>query len=320
MITHKFLNKINRMFLLTILGIFGILDINGQMKEGMFEKVIDGLNFPEGPAWDGKGSIYVSSCYGGYITKISKDSAHTFLSASDNPFTLKQTNGLTFDKLGNLYACDYGIGAILKITQDGKTEIFASGYNKLNIHTGRFNRPNDLAFDPDGNLYFTDPNSYDKNIPDGVVYRIDSKTNEVTPAADSIAFSNGIAFSADGKFAYVCESAKHQILKFNVDADGSFSGRKVFAVLPDGDPDGIAFDVKGNLYVANFGSGRIYILNPTGEVINFLPAPGKKPSNVEFAGDDLCTLYITEDETNSVYKTRVEIPGLPLFNSPVRNN
>lgn len=319
MINHKIVTYIVAIFLPAIIGIFIIQEIKVQKVEGMFEKVIGGLNFPEGPAWDGNGSIYVSSCYGGYITKITGDSSYTFLSASENPFTLKQTNGLTFDKHGNLFACDYGIGAILKITHDGKSEIYASGHtNNKGVYIQRFNRPNDLAFDPSGNLYFTDPKSYDKNIPDGVVYRIDTKTKEVTAAADSIAFSNGVAFSEDGKSAFVCESAEHRVLKFSVEADGTFSNRVIFATLPDGDPDGIAFDIEGNLYVANFGSGRIYILDADGNVKKFLQAPGKKPSNVEFAGQDMRTLYITEDETNSVYKTRVEVPGLPLFNSPAR--
>jgi len=284
---------------------------NSQITDEIFEKVVGGLNFPEGPAWDGNGNLYVSSCYRGYITKITKDSSSTFLKASNEPFTLKQTNGLTFDRYGNLYACDYGIGAILKISVDGKTELYASGYNGE-----KFNRPNDLAFDPNGNLYFTDPKSYDKNKPDGIVYRIDNKTKDVTIAADSIAYSNGIAFSSDAKNVFVCESAEHRILKFEINDDGTFTNRKVFATIPDGDPDGIAFDIEENLYVANFGSGRIYILNPDGSIKTFFKAPGKKPSNVEFADKDLRTLYITEDETNAVYKTRVEIPGLCLFNSP----
>ena len=310
------LHQLRNLLLILIIGIFCNPELMGQNQEQkiMFEKVAGGLDFPEGPAWDGEGSLYVSSCYGGYIAKITGDSSYVFIKASENPFTLKQTNGLTFDKFGSLYACEYGTGAILKITPDGKSEIYASGYNGK-----KFNRPNDLAFDHDGNLYFTDPKSYDPKVPDGVVYRIDKEKKEVTPAAEGICFCNGIAFSSDGKNAYVCESAKHRILKFNVLSDGKFSNKSVFAELPDGDPDGIAFDSEGFLYAANFGSGRIYILNPDGSVNSYLTAPGKKPSNVEFAGEDLKTLYITEDETNAVYKTEVQVPGMPLFWSPIRN-
>lgn len=313
--TNRIVTPRFRGFLFLLFSIF-LLWFNSTMaqdkkNETVFNKVAEGLNFPEGPAWDGEGNLYVSSCYGGYITKISGDSVSTFLKASQNPFTLKQTNGLTFGEDGNLYACEFGIRAILKVTTEGKTQIYAAGYNGK-----KFNRPNDLAFDPEGNLYFSDPNSYDKNNPDGVVYRIDNKTKKVTPAAKDIAFPNGLAFSADAKSLYVCESAEHRVLKFDVDSDGTLANRKVFVTLPGGDPDGIAFDSEGNLYVAHFGNGKIFIIDPNGSIKDSLITPGKKTSNVEFAGDDLKTLYITEDETNSVYETQVKIPGLPLFYSP----
>ena len=83
-----------------------------------------------------------------------------------------------------------------------------------------------------------------------------------------------------------------------------------------GDPDGCNFDQDENLYVAHFGGGTIWILNPDGSVKGKIKTPGLKPSNVEFGDSDLKTLYITEDETNAVYKIRVDIPGLPLFSSP----
>ncbi|MCI0494931.1 hypothetical protein L0Z72_07975, partial [candidate division KSB1 bacterium] len=73
-----------------------------------FEKVASGLNFPEGPAWDGQGTLYVSNCYGNWITKISNEGPGIFLHASDNPFTFQKTNGLTVFRDGSLFACDFG--------------------------------------------------------------------------------------------------------------------------------------------------------------------------------------------------------------------
>jgi len=283
----------------------------GEIKNYDFKKTVTNLQFPEGPAWDGKGNIFVSSCYGGYITKISEEGFSTFIDSTQKPFRLKQTNGLTFYKDGNLFACDYGIGAILKINSAGETEIYSSGYNG-----NKFNRPNDLAFDSKGNLFFTDPKSYGKDKPDGVIYRIDSSSKEVKPIAEGLCFPNGIAFSIDGKNLFVCESAQNRILKFYLSDDGSLKNQIVFAELPGGDPDGIAFDSEGNLYVAHFGSGNIFVLNPEGSIKYTIKVPGNKPSNLEFAGEDLRTLYVTEDETNSVYKVEVEIPGFPLFSAP----
>jgi gluconolactonase len=275
-----------------------------------FNRIAEDLHFPEGPAWDGKGNLYVSSCYGGYITKISPDGTFRFIDSTSNP-NLKQTNGLAFYKDGNLFACDYGLGAILKISPYGKSEIFIDGYEGK-----RFNRPNDLAFDIKGNLYFTDPKSYGKDKLDGRIFRINIQSKEVSLLADSLAFPNGIAFSPDDKKLFVCESALNRILTFNLNRDGSLSDKAIFAELPGGDPDGIAFDIDGNLYVAYFGGGAIYVFSPKGIIKDKLITPGKKPSNVEFGGEDMRTLFITEDETNSVYSTQVETAGMKLLSAP----
>ena len=128
--------------------------------------------------------------------------------------------------------------------------------------------------------------------------------------------SNGIAFSPDSKKLFVCESAQNRILTYNVNENGFLSNKLVFAELPGGDPDGIAFDIDGNLYVAHFGGGAIYVFSPKGIIKDKLITPGKKPSNVEFGGEDMRTLFITEDETNSVYSRQVETAGMKLLSAP----
>ncbi len=282
-----------------------------QEANNNFVKVVDGLQFPEGPAWDGQNYIYVSNCYGNWVTRISESASDTFVIKPTLPVTFEKTNGMVVNKDNCIYACDYGKGAIIKFSQSGNCEIVADGYLGK-----KFNRPNDLAFDKKGNLYFTDPKSYDKNNPDGVIYKVNIKTKEVTPAFSGVCFPNGIAFSKNGKYLFVCESAKERVLKFRIKKDGSLSEPKEFVHLPGGDPDGIALDVEGNLFVAHFGGQGIVIVNPDGSIKEKLPTPGKKPSNVEFAGKDMKTLYITEDETNAVYKLRVNIAGAKLFSSP----
>ena len=59
-------------------------------------KVAEGLNFPEGPAYDGKSAIYLSNCYGGWITKYSDGKVDTFIHKNDQMLSIEKTNGLTF--------------------------------------------------------------------------------------------------------------------------------------------------------------------------------------------------------------------------------
>jgi len=274
-----------------------------------FDVVADNQQFPEGATWDGINSIYSSNCYGNWITKITADKADTFLIKPTQPFDFGKTNGLTFDKNGNLFACDYSEGKILIISPKGKCEIYTDGFEGY-----KFNRPNDLAFDKYGNLFFTDPKSYGKDLLDGRIFMIENKTKKVIRLWDSLAFPNGIAISKNGKNLFVCESAKNRILRFDLTKDGKISDPKTFVELPGGDPDGIAFDIEENLYVAHFGGQAVYVVSAKGKIIQKIPVPGKKPSNLEFGGKDMKDLYITEDETNCIYHTKSDIPGLKLFN------
>ncbi len=268
-----------------------------------WQLVGSGLNFPEGPAWDAKGTLYVSNCYGGWLAKFHNRQIDTLAVSTDTTF--QKTNGLRVGKDGTIIACDFGAGVILQISPSGKASVLISGYNGE-----RFHRPNDLEIDQKGNLYFTDPNSYGKEKTDGRLFYFNMSTKDLILAADSLAFPNGVAISpTDGKL-YVCESAKNQINRFDRTEQGLLSNKEVFIDLPGGDPDGIDFDVKGNLYVAHFGGGAVYVISPSGKIITRIDTPGKKPTNLEFGDADLKTLYLTEVETNSLYKIRVKYPGL----------
>jgi gluconolactonase len=272
-------------------------------------KAADGLNFPEGPAYDGKTSIYLSNCYGGWITKYFDERIDTFISKIDDSLLIKNTNGLAFGKDGYLYVCEYGKGRILKVNNDSRIEVYADGYEGE-----RFNRPNDITFDENGNLFFTDPKSYDKNILDGRVFFIDAKTKIVSLAADSLGFPNGINISPiDGKL-YVCESAKQKIVRYTITKENNLIDKEDFAELPGGDPDGIEFDVNGNLFVAHFGGKAVYVFSPEGKQIQKIDTPGSKPTNLEFGDEDYKTLYLTEVETNALYKIRTRIAGKNILN------
>ena len=271
--------------------------------QNSWELVAEDFKFPEGPAWDSEEEIlYVSNCYGDFLAKIKNGNVDALVRKNDS--TISKTNGLYVGAEGNVYACDFGKGAILEISRNGDVEVISAGFE------GKpFNRPNDLVITENGNIYFSDPKSYGYNKTDGRVFFLNPKSGELKLAAEKLAFPNGINISPlDGKL-YLSESAKNRVIRFVINSDGTLSGKEVFAELPGGDPDGLEFDEEGNLYVAHFGSGTVFIISPGGEILKKIKTPGKKPSNLEFGGKDLKTLFLTEDETNAVYKMETNKKG-----------
>ena len=54
---------------------------------------------------------------------------------------------------------------------------------------------------------------------------------------------------------------------------------------------------------------QVYIFSPEGNLLQKIETPGSKPTNLEFGDEDYQTLYLTEVETNSLYKIRTKHPG-----------
>lgn len=264
------------------------------LPANVWEKVYEDCNFPEGPAWDGK-RLYFSNCYGGWIGYTSQNSMGIWSVGQDSPFTYKKTNGLRALPNGSIVGCEYSKGFIFTITADKKFSVLSSGWEGK-----AFNRPNDLCLDADGNIYFTDPKTYNKDTANGRVFVIDKKGNTLL-AYSGLCFPNGIAVSPDGKYVYVCESANQRIVRLSRNKDLTLSSPEQFAAMPGGDPDGIEFDGAGRLIAAHFGGGAVYVFNSNGSIAQKISTPGKKPTNIELAGG---WLYLTEAETNAVYRVK----------------
>ena len=153
-----------------------------EMKAPGWVLITEGLNFPEGPAWDHQNTLYFSNCYGHWIGRLVNGTVDTFAISGDVSLWAS-TNGLRYGPDRKLYACDFENGKIVRFTSEGDDEVYIDGYRNQ-----RLQRPNDLCFDGAGNLYFTDPYQYDRDNPDGFVYRVSAADRTITIAADRIAF------------------------------------------------------------------------------------------------------------------------------------
>ena len=105
---------------------------------------------------------------------------------------------------------------------------------------------------------------------------------------------------ADGKTLLVAESVRNRVLEYPVLSPGKLGPMKVFSDLPakqgeqiDNQPDGMALDEAGTLYVAHYGMRQVQVLDSNGKLIRRLPGGNLRTSNVAFGGSKMDQLFVT---------------------------
>jgi gluconolactonase len=259
-----------------------------------------GFEFPEGPAFDRYGLLYLVNLRGGYVSRVSPaGEVEKFASTGGAP------NGSAFHPGGDLYVADSGLNSILAIDQTGKVREVCRAYRGE-----KFQAPNDLCFDRAGGLYFTDPPPVTNPNPIGRLFYLNT-AGEPDLLDEGIAYSNGLALDATEENLYVVETRTGRILRYQVQGPGQLGPRQVFAQL-EPKPDGLALDAAGRLYVAVFGSGAIWVVGPDGHLVGKLALGGSGPTNLAFGGKERRQLFVTEGPQGIIYRLDMETPGLKL--------
>jgi len=268
------------------------------------ETLARGLRFPEGPALslDGK-TLYVVNVQTSAISRLDLTTGaltYAWVTLPEGG----RGNGMTLGPDGALYVADVGRKLIARVSlPDGKvTTVVDKAPGGAS-----FRGPNDLIFDKQGGLYFTDPDgSWDKPI--ASVYHVAPKTHTVSLVADGLQFPNGLVLSPDEKTLYVAESPLHRVTAVDVTPNGIVPpGRShAFAtVATTGGPDGMRLGRDGFLYAAIYGEGVIAKVSPQGDVVRrYDVGVGQHPTNLCFAPDGH-SLYVTETDSNTIIQLRL---------------
>jgi gluconolactonase len=268
--------------------------------------------FLEGPTCDASGNVYFTETRTNRIMKLATDGKLSVFRENSNG-----ANGLVFDAQWRLVACE-GNRDRPRVTRTdmktGRIEILADKSMGLD-----FEAPNDVTFDNQGRLYFTD-------LPGGTVHRID-RDGKVTRLLNrpEIQRPNGITISPDDKTLYLVEAnqsagGERMLRAFDLSPSGAVSNKRVYVDFGRGrSADGIAIDSEGNVYAAaglNAPRGTsetldtkpgIHVFNPKGERINYIPIGEDTITNVCFGGDDLKTVYVTAGKT--LFRFQVPVAG-----------
>lgn len=271
------------------------------------ELIQDGFVFVEGPVWSEKtGSFYFSEMDmdhegpTGPPAKIHKLTLPMTLSVFVED---SGSNGLAVDDEG-LVACTHDQQTLSRYSlETGERTVFVSDFESKH-----FNSPNDVALHSAGHAYFTDPDWQLAKRPNetgttGVYWR--DPSGKISLIEGSLSKPNGVSLSPDETRLYV-GSVSGEISVFPVMADGSVGARKLFAKVDQ--PDGMAVDCAGNLYVTSHGPGQVVVLSPDAEVISLIKV-APRTTNVAFGGPDRRTLLITAG--TGIYSIETAVPGFP---------
>ena len=201
---------------------------------------------------------------------------------------------VTVDPQGRVVYAAEADRAIVRLEKDGKRTVLAERYEGK-----RLNSPNDLVFRSDGALYFTDPSGgnrfADWDLKKGLPYQgvFLLKDDKLQLVVKDLERPNGIVLSPDEKFLYVNDSTKRTITRYEVQRDGSVANGKLFADMSagtgTGNPDGMKFDARGNLY--SVGPGGIWVFSPDGRHLGLIVPPEFAPG-FTFGDRDGKTLYM----------------------------
>jgi gluconolactonase len=262
------------------------------------EKLAGGFEFTEGPAADASGNVYFTDQPNDRIVKWGVDGKlTTFMTPCG------RSNGLSFDRQGNLWACADEKNELWRIDRNGKATVVVKEYQgKL------LNGPNDVWIRPDGGIYFTDPfypRPYWKRGPkeqDGEhVYYLGSDRRRLVRVASDLKQPNGIIGTPDGKTLYVADIAAGKTYSYAIQPDGALAAKKLFCKMGS---DGMTIDGEGNVYLT--GSG-VTVFDRSGAKIEHIAVPEPWTANVCFGGPDGHTLFITA--TKGLYAIRTRVAG-----------
>ncbi len=228
--------------------------------------------------------------------------------------TKEGPGGLWVDNHDNIFLTATGERKILKVSPDKKVTVVAENFEAdPSITKG----PNDLIVAKNGVIYFTDPNGYYGDAPNGTVYRIspDGKTSVFN--AD-ITGPNGIVLSANERTLYVSHNVSKSTSKIEqwpLNKDGSAGARTTLATIENCGSDGMAVDKQGAIWLACYGVGTANRVSAAGKILETITTDQKALTNCRFGRlSDRHTLYLTSSDmervTGYVYRAKVSVPGL----------
>ncbi|HEX4138650.1 MAG TPA: IPT/TIG domain-containing protein [Bryobacteraceae bacterium] len=275
-----------------------------------------------GLAVDSNGNIYIADTFNGVVRKLTAPGAiatpagiiSTFAgvapsvngvttqgySGDGGPATsaeLYQPSGVAVDSSGNVYIADYGNYTVRKVDTKGNISTIAGtgvwGFSGDGgpAKNAMLASPYALAIDPAGNIYISDTsnNNIREITTDGNIHTVVSNIfadSIAVDAAGSIYFSDSIA--TVGK---ILPNGTQFVIAGITGNPGLTGDGGPGTTAQLNQPNGVAVDASGNVYVADSGNNLIRLLTPVSSSINVVNSASGAGATI--APGELVTVYGT---------------------------
>jgi sugar lactone lactonase YvrE len=157
----------------------------------------------------------------------------------------------------------------------------------------------------------------------GHLFRFD-RDGSLTEQVHGVAISNSLCTSPDGRTLYFTDTPSRIIHAYDLEPEtGAISGKRVFAEVTEGYPDGAVVDEEGCLWSARWGAAEVVRHAPDGKIVSRLKVPANQASSVAFGGADRKTLFVTsaregldaaalakDPEAGNLFVYQAEVAGL----------
>jgi len=202
---------------------------------------------------------------------------------------------------GHLVIVSSPDGRLLRREPDGSLVTYANlgrpGWNDIVVDGRGHAYVNGAGFNPMAGEEFR-PGSVHLVTADGAVRQV----------ADDIAFPNGMTVTADNSTLIVADSYRHQLVGFDIGADGGLSGRRVWADLGDGTPDGICTDAQDAVWYADVPNRRCVHVAAGGIVLQTVDLD-RGGFACALGGPAGTTLFIVAAEWRGMTESEMVPPG-----------
>jgi len=303
---------------------------------------------PDGTLWsaDARGGVMQIRPDGSQSIVTQQRSGHFEAAGSESHRYLRGTlpNGLAFARNGDFLIANFGTDCLETMTREGKSTVLADSVDGRPIGKVNF-----VLRDSKDRLWVTIStrttnwmHALRTDLKDGYIALYDRGVFRIV--AEGFGFTNEVRLDAKEEFLYVVETTGGRISRLRVEANGELKNREVFGPRNLGKgawPDGIAFDIAGNLWGTMVYSDKLFVLTPEGDLrilldegdpakvdalerqffagkvtedVLFATGQGIAPwmASVTFGGPDLKTVYIGSLKGNRIPYFRTPVAGLPM--------